>query len=99
MAQLTSPQRRGSGQHRSILGHCRRRRRQRGRREVRRWRRTVGREGPRRLPDPDPSDGIYIAYNREQEARMPAAERLGLPDATVWAAERLGCTATAQTAA
>jgi hypothetical protein len=33
------------------------------------------------------------------EGRMPAAERLGLPDATVWAAERLGCTATAQTAA
>ncbi|CAD6273393.1 unnamed protein product [Miscanthus lutarioriparius] len=29
---------------------------------------TAGREeGPRRLPDPDPSDRLYIAYNREQE--------------------------------
>jgi len=27
---------------------------------------------------------------------MPAAEWLGLPDAAVWAAERLGCTAAAQ---
>lgn len=33
------------------------------------------------------------------EGRIPAAKRLGLPDAAVWAAERLGCTAAARTAA
>jgi len=34
--------------------------------------------------------------SRGLEGKMPAAEWLGLPDAAVWAAERLGCTAAAQ---